>query len=332
MRRQLSWAFCLVVVGAGASHADNEKKPDAPKPNEVEVRFGDGSKVRMLLLQESVEIVTRYGKLAVPTSDIRGIDLGVHLPDGTQEKIDAALKRLSSPSFKERDAAVNDLVALGGHAYPALLRAAKTSELEVAQRVQAAIKRIQAKLTPDLLRTSTNDRVITTDFPISGRIVSPTLRAKTPYFGELALKLPELRSIRWLSGNIDSAMTIEAAKYANNAQWLDTGVTVDGSAGLTITAAGEVDLMNDGSGDFVTGPGGTRNIGRRGAGGRLPGALIGKIGDGGPIFLIGERYQAFSTPAGKLFLQIVPPPFNNGQVPSGSYKVSIRAGYFFEGR
>src|SRR5262245_61461894 len=202
MRRQLRWAVLLLAFGAGAGYADNEKTKDAPKGNEVEVRFADGSKVRMLLLQDSVEIVTKYGKLLVPTADIRGIDLGVHLPEGTQEKIDDALKRLGSPSFKVRDAAVNELVALGGHAYPALLAAAKTAELEVAQRVQTAIKRIQAKVPADLLRVSSADRIITSDFPISGKIVSPTLKAKTPYFGDLALKLPELRSIRSLSGNL----------------------------------------------------------------------------------------------------------------------------------
>ena len=331
MRRHFTWAFCLLVLGAGLSRADDEKKP-ATKSNEVEVRFGDGSKVRMLLLQETIEIETRYGKLHVPAADIRGIEMGVHLPEGMEEKILKALRRLNSPSFKERDVAVNELVEIGVHAYPALVTAEKTSDLEAAKRVQVALKRIRGKFPADVLRTTKSDRVITVVFPISGRIVSPTIKAKTPYFGELALKLSELRSIRWLSGSHEAEVTVEGAKYANNMQWLDTGVTLDGNAALTVTASGEVDLLNDGSGEFVSGPAGTRNIGRRGGGGRLPGTLIGRIGQTGTPFVIGERYQAFTPPAGRLFLQIAPAPFNNNQVPSGSYKVLIRSGYFMDGR
>jgi hypothetical protein len=330
MRRHVTWACGLLLLASGAGPADTPKKP-AAKPDEVEVRFGDGSKVRMLMLQDTVEIVTKYGKLQVPTSDIRGIDLGVHLPEGMEERINKAIKRLNNPLFRDRDAAVNELVELGPYAYPALLRAEKTSELEVAKRLETILKRVRAKYPADLLRTTGQDRIITTDFPITGQIISPSIKAKTPYFGELALKLPELRSIRWLSGNHESEVTVEAVKFAKRGQWMDTGVTLDGNSALTIMASGEVDLLNDGSGEFVTGPAGTANIGRRGVGGRLPGSLIGRIGDSGAPFLVGERYHAANPPAGKLFLQITPPPFNNGQMPSGAFKVLVRAGYFLEG-
>lgn len=331
MRRHVTRACGLLLLAVSVSPADTAKKP-AVRPGEVEVRFGDGSKVRMLMLQDSIEIITKYGKLQVPTSDIRGIDLGVHLPDGMEEKIDKALKRLNSPSFKDRDAAVSELVEVGSHAYPTLLKAAKTSELEVAKRLEVALKRIRTKFPADLLRTTSTDRVITTDFPISGQIVSPTIKARTPYFGELALKLPEVRSIRWLSGNSESELAVEAVKYAKKGQWLDTGVTLDGNSGVTITASGEVDLLNDGSGEFVTGPAGTANIGRRGVGGRLPGSLVGRIGESGTPFLVGARYQVQSPPTGKLYLQITPAPFNNGQLPTGAFKVLVRVGYFLEDR
>jgi hypothetical protein len=332
MRRYVTWAFTLLLLGAtGPTFGGGAKKP-AARPNEVEVRFGDGSKVRMQLLQESLEIVTKYGKLVVPTDDVRGIDFGVHLPDGVEEQIKAAIGRLGSTSFKERDAAMNELIKLGGYAYPALKAAEKSSELEVARRVADAIKQIEAKVPADLLRVTSNDRVVTTTFPISGRIVSPSLKAKTPIFGDLALKLPELRSIRWTSGTHEAEVAVDAAKYANNATWLDTGVTLDGQSGVLITASGEVDLLNDGSGEFICGPGGTRNIGGRRIGNRLPGALIGRIGEKGTPFTVGERYHATSAPAGKLYLQIVPPPFNNGQMPSGAFKAVIRSGFFLDGQ
>src|SRR5205807_213564 len=128
------------------------------------------------------------------------------------------------------------------------------SDLETNQRVQMALKRIRAKVTPDLLRLTVSDRLVTTDFPISGKIVTPTLKAKTPYFGDLDLKLSELRSISWVGSNIDSEAVID------------------------------------------------------------------------------ERYQVMSAPAGKLYLHIVPAPFNNGQVPTGTFKAVVRAGFFLDGK
>src|SRR5262249_27964509 len=144
-------------------------------------------------------------------------------------------------------------VEFGVHSYPALMLAAGTSDLEVGQRVQVALKRIRAKVPADHLRTNSNDRIITTDFPISGRIVSTTLKAKTPYFGELNLKLAELRSIHWLSGQLDKEVVVES-RYVSSTQWLDTGITLDGNGGLHITATGEIDLLNDGSGEFLSTP------------------------------------------------------------------------------
>src|SRR5436189_5676485 len=44
----------------------------------AEVRFADGSVVRMNVLQETIEVATKYGKLTIPTDDIRRIDIGMH--------------------------------------------------------------------------------------------------------------------------------------------------------------------------------------------------------------------------------------------------------------
>jgi len=307
-------------------------KKDPIKPGEVEARFGDGSAVRMIMLQESIEIVTKFGKLSVPTAEIRHIDLGIHLPEGVDKKIDAALKRLGSEVFKDRDAAVKELIALGPHAYPALSFAAKSSDIEVVKRAETAIKGIRQKYPADQLRTTINDRIQTTDFPIVGRIISPKIKARTLYFGDLDLKLAELRTINWLSGLIDLEISVDAGKYANrfNNPWMDTGVTLDGMGGLLITASGQVDLLNDGSGQGISGPEGNRNLGGGpGGGGRggLAGTLVGKIGENGQQFTIGSRYQTTSTREGKLYVQIVPGPnWGGNQMATGAYTVHIKAG------
>ena len=53
----------------------------------------------------------------------------------------------------------------------------------------------------------------------------------------------------------------------------------------------------------------------------MAGALIGKVGEHGKAFLIGERFDGVPNEEGKLFLQIVSTAWNNAS--SGSYRVRI---------
>src|ERR1700685_2669689 len=101
MRYPFQWAL-LVVVSCGASWslAQDQGKKDAPRSNLAEVRLGDGSLVRIAILQEKLDVMTRFGKLSIPFTDIRRIDFGVHLADGVSAKIDNAIKQLGSDAFR----------------------------------------------------------------------------------------------------------------------------------------------------------------------------------------------------------------------------------------
>src|SRR4051794_19282493 len=88
MKRHALLVLGMILLATTSGQADDDKKPVPKKAGtEVEVKFADGSTVRMAMLQEAIEIETKYGRLKVPASEIRGIDLGVHLPEGTEQKI-----------------------------------------------------------------------------------------------------------------------------------------------------------------------------------------------------------------------------------------------------
>jgi hypothetical protein len=57
---------------------------------------------------------------------------------------------------------------------------------------------------------------------------------------------------------------------------------------------------------------------------RAAGILLGRIGENGKVFVIGERYQGTPNQEGTLYLLIAPSPWNNAS--TGSYKVKIGAG------
>jgi hypothetical protein len=315
----------LLVASPALAQAGKKK---GPAPNEVEVRLADGSRVRMTILQDSLEMVTKFGKLTVPTIDIRRIEFGIRPPEAVAKKIDDAIKRLGGESFKEREAAATELVAVGAPAYIALYRASKSTDLEVAQRSKAALERVRQKVPENQLRVRDDDMIQTAEFTMVGRISTPTIKANTAIFGEAQLKVTDLRAIRWLGCMAEVEISVDASKYATGSTWMDTGVELSLEDEMVLAASGQVDLNPGNGGQFLTGPNGTNQWGGRGGNAsHMPGALLGRIGDNGPVFVVGENYKGTAKREGKLFLQIVPSPwFGNGMISSGAYKVNITGG------
>jgi hypothetical protein len=313
-------AAAALVAATALAQTEKSETRNAPRPNEVEVRLNDTSTIRMIIVQELVEVETAFGKLSVPTKHIRRIEFGLRLPDETARKIEAALKKFSSDSFDQREAATKELIGIGGPAYPALRDAADSPDAETSQRAKAAMRKIRESTPASQLPTTLTDRVETGLFTMVGRIITPTVKGRWQK-GDVEFTVAEMRSIRWLSANTEVAVTIDATKYGTGSQWMDTGVLVENDVGLVITAAGQVNLNQDGGGEFVTGPQGNSNWGRRGP--YPPGALLGRIGDKGNVFQIGEKYEGSPNQEGKLFLQIAPSPWNQS---TGNYKVKITTG------
>jgi hypothetical protein len=306
-------------------------------PGEVEINFLNGSTVRMILQSDKLEIATPYGPLAVPSTEIRAIDFGLHFPDGVDVRIKEAVKNLGGGSnFRDRDQATKALMELGPYSYPAAFEASRSGDPEVARRAKDIVKQLQAKHPKKDLKTSAEDRVITPTFTIVGRILTPTLKAKAELFGDVTLPVARMRGLRSFAGaGQEVDVVIDASKYANVGQWLETDFKVDGRSTLVITARGQVDTWPQQGGQFIVGPNGLQ--GRNGgqqimlvAGRKLAGAinghtyggaLLGKVGEDGVPFTIGEHYEGTLDTQGKLFLHIGPSPWNAQS--SGSYEVKI---------
>ena len=114
--------------------------PDAP-PGEAEIVFLNGSKVRVTLYAEKLDIATIYGKLTVPMHDIESIEFGLHFPEGVPARIDQAVRNLDNSDYREREKAFKALVDLGPYAYPAVLKASRSKEPEVSKPPRKSSRR-----------------------------------------------------------------------------------------------------------------------------------------------------------------------------------------------
>src|SRR5207253_9579263 len=139
--------------------------------------------------------------------------------------------------------------------------------------------------------------------------------------GEVSLKLSELRTMHMRNSGVKQELVVDAAKYGSSLdQWLDSGIAVDGQQRIMVTSEGQVDLWPQGPGQYLAAPKGYNTAGKGGQ--FMAGALVGKIGEHGKAFYIGERYDGAANEEGKLYLQIVPSPWNNAS--AGQYRVRIQ--------
>jgi hypothetical protein len=201
-------AFTL-VLSVPVIHllADEPAKPQSKTRPAFEARFIDGSSLKLALRDEGIDVVSPYGRLRIPTTEIRRVELATRTPPEIAERIAVCIGDLGNPQFPVRDAATNELNKLRERAYPALLAAAKDKDPEVAKRVADLLERIRAEATPEQLEFRPYDLITTAHSKIAGRIEAASLGAETMQFGDVRIKLTDLRSLR---NGADSESTIAA--------------------------------------------------------------------------------------------------------------------------
>lgn len=209
MPMNLSFARVVPIALSAAlfltlAHQTNASAPDPTPPDparaatgvEVEAKCVDDSTLKIRLLDDKLELVTKYGFLQIAVLDIRRIEFAHRCPPDVAEKIAIAISKLGHPDFQVRERATADLKALRERAYPFLLKATKSDDPEISRRADEALKFIQMKVPAALLESRENDVVYTEDSKVSGKLTAQTLRVSTNQFGDQALKLADLRSLK----------------------------------------------------------------------------------------------------------------------------------------
>jgi hypothetical protein len=176
-----------------------ETRRTTSEPVGVEVRFTDNARLRLMLRDERLAMYTPYGRVQVPIADIHRIYFATRISDEDAKRIDAAIANLSNPQFRLREAATAELLKFGVKAYPALLRAAKAEDAEVVRRAEDLLAKLRETVPERQLVIREHDVIYTADSKLTGQIAGSSLRASTVQFGDVELKLMDLRSLRSLA-------------------------------------------------------------------------------------------------------------------------------------
>lgn len=266
MRRSLVGAVLagLTVAGAACAQEQTKEKPAKGVPaGAVEVRFTDGSTLKLTLRDERIDFLTPYGKLAVPVADVRRIEFATRISDDTSRRINQLIAALGSKMYREREDASAALLALREKAYPALQAAAKSSDSEVVHRAETLLKKIQDSVPEELLEVRPHDVLFTDECKFTGKVESPELKAVTAQFGEVSLKLIDMRSLRWqgteseqalgpviadpgnmtpLEGQMNKTFAIRVTGAANGSVWGTDVYTIDSNLATAAVHAGVLQM------------------------------------------------------------------------------------------
>jgi hypothetical protein len=187
---------------AGPERTSNDEKKVDKSGHElgaVEVRFIDSSSLKLTLKDERIDLATPYGKLRIPVADIQRIEFASRIPEEMLNRIESAIGALGSGEHALRDKATLELRKLGERAYPALLVAVESKDPEVVRRVEKLLERIRDEVPEDQLVFRKHDVVWTADSKSSGQIEGGMLKAQTFQFGEVRLKIADLRMLQSLA-------------------------------------------------------------------------------------------------------------------------------------
>jgi hypothetical protein len=183
-----------------SSSADAAKKKSADNiARRVDVDFGEDGTLRMVLEFAALELESPYGKLTIPVEHLRRIDFATRLTPQVVQQIEESIKNLGSSDYASREAASQQLLALKEKAYPAVLRATKHADLEVAHRAGELAGKLRGSLSAEELQVREYDVVETIHSELSGRITASALPVSTSQFGALQLRLTDVRGLRSLA-------------------------------------------------------------------------------------------------------------------------------------
>src|SRR5262249_18669966 len=159
--------ICTPIICA----QDEPKKPVRPAEPVVEVKLIDDSVLKLTLLDHQVEYLTPHGKLSIPVSEIRRVDLGLRIPDDVLVIIQTAIADLGSPQFRKREEAMALLLKYREKSYGALKQAAKSPDAEVAKRAEELIEKLESMVPQSRLEMPDYDVIQTDLSKIAGKIM-----------------------------------------------------------------------------------------------------------------------------------------------------------------
>jgi len=312
-------------AGTAARNAALKEDPDL-----MQLHLMDGSVLTGKMSFESITVKTAYGDLIVPIKAIQRITPGMHSHPELRARVNKLIEQLGSDVFDERETAQRQLADLGPAIRQMLEKRANDDDNERRTRIEKILEEFDTLADDMMLSDDVNttiipeeDAVETPKFTIVGQITPDAFKLDSAY-GTLTVKFTDVRQIMRANvkeENIRRTVTVSGGDIAQK-KFKATPIRVSRGDRVVINASGKITMTPWGT-NAITTPDGATNYGWYVNNEIAVGALVGKIGNGGDIFLIGSDKSFVADRDGVLMMAVGMNPSYANQVMPGEYKVRV---------
>jgi hypothetical protein len=298
----------------------------------------DGSVLTGELAHERIAVQTAYGLLTVPGDQVVRIVPGLDRHTELRQQVEELIMDLGAADFSVREKAERHLLSLGPRVL-VLLESAATAEqdMERTRRLKAVIQELRRMadeaVDDPMIEQESQPQLIHADtleakrFTIVGKLQAKQLTMATDY-GRLTVELGKIDRVE-IKRKAPAVQMLTVSVEGQHKAMMShkkTRVRLTRGDRVVIRAEGKITMSPWGSNAFSI-PDGMPNYGwyQHGAGEQIAmGALVGRIGSSGTVFLVGSEKEFVAEKSGELELAFaIQHNYANHNFP-GSYKVRIR--------
>lgn len=315
---------CLLLPALPAARA-----ADAPGiPLTVWVLTRDGrsleGRTRDIPLRCQPGELAIYGPRTLHLRDVLDLRLGSPATSEEQTRIQADLKAVSGSEVAARDAAVLNLSRIGLPVVSPLLESYKDTDLRQPNPLYRLFQRLVPGQADDLRRDL--DLVRLDDGETSrARFDAVQIALTLPDGKKETLALSQIRHLAVRRNSVKRTFDIDSLRHCTQIEFLDTGLDLTANSKVEEAATGFV-RMAFGVDGWATGPDGIQKPGPNYKTNLVDGfpfgALVGRVGTGGPRWLAGRSTTRLDAGPGRLYFAVNDNPHWQNNL--GSFRVTLR--------
>jgi len=273
------------------------------------------------------------GSRKIPLSAILSVHSAEPASAGEAARIESGIAAIqaykneviASDVRRKRDAAVEDLTAIGLPVMTPLLRTLKDTD----QHEPRPLYRLFARLMP--VEADQLDRDASLVRLASGEYVRGKVQPFTLDLGGSKVEWTAIRRLAVRRKSVTRRIELHSLRHSTQIEYLDTGIVAGAGSQVSSRAKGFVRLSWDVDG-WASGPNGLQVPGpnyKTNLVDKHPfGAIVGRTGAAGEVFFVGETYQQASQAPGRLYLAVNDNRHWQNNV--GAFRVTLQASQVYD--
>lgn len=273
----------------------------------VLIRTIDGTQVEGQTSLRGVQISAGGRTSTIPLTRLLSAHSGAPASEQEAGLITNDLAAIQSTDRNARDAAVEELTAIGVPVLTPLLRAYKDTDQHEPRPLYRLFERIMPSYADGPDRTLGLIRLAGGE-TVRGSLAEASIDLRTADGGKTLIPVSKVRALAVRRPSVRRAMQVHSLRHSTRIEDLDTGVSLSASSKVDISTRGFVRLSWD-TDSWATDADGLQKPGSPAYKTNLVdgfpfGALVGRVGAAGPMFFVGAKATLTGKPAGRLRLAV----------------------------